>query len=162
MNTFDTHTACFFTGHRIIPSDSRRNIYNQVREICIKLITENNVKDFICGGALGFDTLAANLIIELRKEYPHIQLHLYFPCTNQIERWSMYNKKIWESIRLLADDYRYISDMEYVSGCMQLRNKAMVNDALYGIAYCTRQFSGTASTIKYANEKERFMYIITD
>ncbi len=155
MSTFNIYNACFFTGHRAIAKNLQKDIYNALKNHCIDLINNYNVTDFISGGALGFDTMAAQAIIELKQQYEHIKLHLYLPCTNQAERWNTYDKKMWDSIKLLADDYIYITDMPYVSGCMQLRNKAMVNDAQYCIAYCTRKFGGTASTLKYAQDNER-------
>ncbi len=162
MNTFNTTNTCFFTGHRIIANESRPALRNRVKKLCIDLIKHHNVTDFITGGALGFDTLAALVVLDLKKEYPHIKLHVYYPCTDQSLKWNANDKKVWESIKLMADDYKYISDMPYVAGCMQLRNKAMVNDSGYGIAYCTRSFGGTVSTIKYAQEKGREVIVISD
>lgn len=162
MNNFNRLNTCFFTGHRIIPAKSREPLRNRVRDCCIYLIENHNVTDFIAGGALGFDTLAAMVILELKRHYPNIKLHLYFPCTDQSSKWKFYDKKIWDSIKLMADDYRYISDMPYVAGCMQLRNKAMVDASDYGIAYCTRNLGGTFSTIKYAKEKNRKITIISN
>ena len=162
MNTLNIENTCFFTGHRIIPNDSHPALRYKVKNICTELIKTKNVTHFITGGALGFDTLAAMVILELKKDYPHIKLHLYFPCTNQSVKWTAYDKKMWESIKLMADDYKYISDMPYISGCMQLRNKAMVDDAQYCVAYCTRNFGGTFSTIKYAKEKDRTITIISN
>lgn len=162
MNTFNTATTCFFTGHRIIPIKVREPLRNRVAETCINLIENCGVTDFISGGALGFDTLAAMVILDLKKRYPNIKLHLYLPCTDQSAKWKAYDKEIWDSIKLMADNYKFISDMPYVAGCMQLRNKAMVSDSAYGIAYCTRSFGGTVSTIKYAQEKGRSVTIISD
>ena len=162
MNTFNTANTCFFTGHRIIPIKARDTLRKRVTEICINLIENHGVTDFITGGALGFDTLAAMVILDLKERYPDIKLHLYLPCTDQSAKWKAYDKKIWDSIKLMANDYKYISDMPYVTGCMQLRNKAMVNDSAFGIAYCTRSFGGTVSTIKYAQEKCRNITIISD
>lgn len=162
MNTFNTANTCFFTGHRIIAAKSREPLRERVSECCIDLIKNCNVTDFIAGGALGFDTLAAMVILDLKKDYPDIKLHLYLPCTDQSAKWKAYDKKMWDSIKLMADDYKFISDMPYVAGCMQLRNRAMVSDSAYGIAYCTRSFGGTVSTIKYAQEKGRNITIISD
>ena len=36
-----------------------------------------------CGGALGFDTLVAKLIINLKIKYPYIKLVLILPCIEQ-------------------------------------------------------------------------------
>ncbi len=162
MNTFNAENACCFTGHRAIPQNAKKKIRECLREKCIDLIENHGVCEFIAGGALGFDTMAALEIIELKQIYPNIRLHLYYPCTNQSERWSAYYKKIWDSIKLLADDYRYVSDMPYITGCMQLRNKAMVNDAKHCIAYCVRKSSGTATTLNYATGKGRNIIIISD
>ncbi len=162
MDTTNILNTCFFTGHRFIPRESRSDLRYKVKELCIKLITDKNVTHFITGGALGFDTLAALTIIELKEEYPQIKLHLYLPCTNQTEKWKAYDRKIWDSIKALADDYIYVTNSEYITGCMQLRNKAMVDSSAYGIAYCTRNFGGTASTIKYAKEKNRNIIVISN
>ena len=162
MNNFDKQNTCFFTGHRIIANKTKEPLRNRVRECCIDLIENHNVTDFIAGGALGFDTLVAMVVLDLKKDYPDIKLHMYFPCTDQSAKWKDSDKKMWDNVKLTADDYRYISDMPYVTGCMQLRNKAMVNDSAYGIAYCTRSFGGTVSTIKYAQEKGINITIISD
>ena len=162
MNTLNTTNTCFFTGHRIIANESRPALRNRVKKLCIDLIKYHNVTDFITGGALGFDTLAALVVLDLKEDYPHIKLHLYYPCTDQSLKWNAYDKKIWNSIKLMADDYKYISDMPYVPGCMQLRNKAMVDASYYGIAYCNRSFGGTVSTIKYAKEKDLKVTVISD
>ena len=162
MNTINISKACFFTGHRNIKSESKQLLVNRVHLLCTELIKNYNVTDFIAGGALGFDTLAELTVLNLKKEYPHIRLHLFLPCTDQTLRWNIYDKKMWESIRLLADDYTFITNSAYVDGCMQLRNEAMVNSALFGIAYCKRKFGGTASTVEYARRKRRYINIISD
>ena len=155
MSNTDISKTCFFTGHRVIPADDCERIKENIRSRCIKLITDFGVTDFIAGGALGFDTVAALEILGLKRLYPQIKLHLYLPCINQSEKWRAYEKKMWDSIKLMADDYQYIVNAPYITGCMQLRNHAMVNDALYAIAYCTRTFGGTYQTVKYAKEKQR-------
>lgn len=159
MSTDFRHT-CFFTGHRIIPDKSRKEITQYVISLCTKLITENNVDTFIAGGALGFDTLAATEILKLKKIYPHLKLHLYIPCVDQSAKWKDRDIEIYNKIKELADEVKYISPMPYSSGCMQQRNRAMVNDAFYGIAYCTNTKSGTYSTVRYAREKGRDVTII--
>ena len=162
MNTINISNTCFFTGHRSIKSKSKQLLADRVHLLCTELITKHNVTDFIAGGALGFDTLAELTVLNLKKEYPHIRLHLFLPCTDQTLRWNTYDKKMWESIRLLADDYTFITKTTYVDGCMQLRNEAMVDTARFGIAYCKRKFGGTASTVEYARQKGRYINIISD
>lgn len=156
----DYTKACFFTGHRIIPYEQADKIRFTTRKFCIDLIENHGVTDFIAGGALGFDTLAEGVVLDLKRVYPQIKLHLYLPCRNQFARWNKKDIEMWKRILNEADDYRYITDSNYVTGCMQLRNREMVRDAYYGIAYYTHGRSGTASTIKYAINNERKIKII--
>ena len=156
----DYKKSCFFTGHRIIPYAQADRIRLTTRRFCIDLIENYGVTDFIAGGALGFDTLAEIVVLDLKRIYPQIKLHLYLPCRNQFAKWNKKDIEIWKRILNEADDYRYITDSNYVTGCMQLRNHTMVRDAYYGIAYYTHGRSGTASTIKYAINNERKIKII--
>lgn len=156
----DFKQTCFFTGHRIVPEKKRKEITQHVVNLCTKLITEENVNIFIAGGALGFDTLVAVEILKLKKIFPHIQLHLYIPCIDQTAKWKDRDVGLYNKIKEMADEVKFISTKPYTSGCMQQRNRAMVNDAFYGIAYCTNTKSGTYNTVRYAREKGRDVRII--
>ena len=156
----DIEKTCFFTGHRIIPNADRERIKSNLRQECIKLIENYGVTHFIAGGALGFDTLAELTVLDLKQVYPHITLTLYLPCTDQTEHWNAYDKRMWLYLKKAADDYRFITDGTYISGCMQMRNRAMADDARYGIAYCTRKRGGTYSCLSYALSKERKIIVI--
>ena len=154
MNTDFEHT-CFFTGHRVIPNADRERIKSLLKLQCLKLIENYGVTHFIAGGALGFDTLSEFTVLELKHIHPQIRLSLYLPCTDQHLRWRAYDRKLWDYFLKAADDYRFITDSTYITGCMQLRNRAMVDDAKYGIAYCTRSRGGTRSCLDYALSKGR-------
>ena len=153
-------TTCFFTGHRYISNEKKEELKYRIADICTDLIENKGVTDFICGGALGFDTLAETVILTLKKMYPHIRLHLYLPCTNQAQNWREGDKAIWENIIKFADSHRFVTNAPYCTGCMQKRNREMVRDAHFGIAYCTREKSGSASTLKYALELEREVFVL--
>lgn len=72
-----TQTCCF-TGHRQIPPQQNLKIYKCLKAEITNLI-ENGVVNFVTGGALGFDTLAAQTVLELRQRYAHIKLQLILP-----------------------------------------------------------------------------------
>lgn len=158
--SIDIENSCFFTGHRIIPQADRERIKTRLRLECIKLIENYGVTHFIAGGALGFDTLAELMILDLKAAYPQIKLSLYLPCTDQTARWSQYDKRMWLYLNKAADDYQFITNGTYTDGCMQLRNRAMVDDARYGIAYCTQKRGGTYSCLSYALSKQRKVLLI--
>ena len=159
MNTDFEHT-CFFTGHRIIANADRERIKSLLKAQCLRLIENYGVTHFIAGGALGFDTLAELAVLDLKHIYPQITLSLYLPCTDQSSRWRAYDKKLWDYLLKAADDYKFITDSTYITGCMQLRNRAMVDDSQYGIVYCTRSRGGTRSCLDYALAKNRKILMI--
>lgn len=147
--------TCFFTGHRLIANAKIEYLKNKIMIYALKLIENYNVTNFITGGAIGFDTLAAYTILDLKQIYPQIKLHLYLPCTNQTHNWRKIDIDRWNDILMRADSHRYVYNDLYITGCMQLRNRTMVRDAEYCIAYCTRKKSGSYSTVAYAKEHDR-------
>ena len=149
----DKYYTCFYTGHRKLPQHRIEYIRSLIKEKVKLLIEEHGVKDFIAGGALGFDTLAAECIIGLKTVYPHIKLHLYLPCYNQSASWSNEDKYKWHILAAQADDFKYITEGNYSYGCMQKRNRAMVDSAYYGLAYYILEKSGTGATVRYAEQK---------
>lgn len=152
--------SCFFTGHRIISNEEKPDIAHMTERLCVRLIEKYGVSHFISGAAIGYDTLAANIILDLKKRYPHILLHLYIPCRDQSKLWNRVCKAEWDKLMKYADEKKYIYDGNYIDGCMQMRNTEMVNDAYYGIAFCKRKACGTYSTIKKALRKERFICVL--
>lgn len=153
--------ACFFTGHRTIPQNKLPLIAELLENTCALLITKYGITEFIAGGALGFDTLAARTILKLRKKYD-IHLHIFIPCIDQTMWWSVNEKNVWEQINKAADSVRYISDKKHTRGCMQQRNRAMVDSAMFGVAYCTKPSGGTYYTLQYAKNHSRSAIVFTD
>ena len=144
--------ACCFTGHRVLPK-SRIGEIREMLTIQLKKLIEQGFSDFYAGGALGFDTLAALCVLELKKEYPHIRLHLIIPCRNQSAKWDEKSRLLYEQINSMADETVCLSPV-YFDGCMLIRNKYMVDRASVCIAYLERAKGGSAATVKYAKEKQ--------
>ena len=119
--------ACFFTGHRII-RDDKKQLINFLRDEILNKINDD-VTVFIAGGALGFDTIAAEQVIDIRKDYDAIRLCLYLPCINQDADWNEADRIRFEKIKELADEVYYVTKEEYTDGCMKKRTRAMVEGA---------------------------------
>lgn len=146
--------SCFFTGHRILGDyETRNRIYEILINEIERLINERGVDTFICGGAIGFDALAAKAVIYVKDKNPDIKLKLYIPCYNHFIKWSYKDKAVWRYIASYADKMIYITDGPYEDGCMKKRNCAMADDAHYCLAYCIKYGSGTGSTLRYAEMK---------
>lgn len=140
-------TLCF-TGHRVIPIFSKKTIKETLRNTLIEQIN-NGYLYFGAGGALGFDTIAAQTVLELRSVYPQIKLILVLPCLTQTRGWSARDIAIYEDIKSKADKVVYTSE-EYSSGCMHKRNRHLVDNSSMCVCYLTEETGGTAYTVNYA------------
>jgi len=78
-------TACF-AGHRKIPIMQVHTIKKSLKVAIVSLV-EQGYCFFGTGGALGFDTIAAQTVLDLKKDYPQIKLILVLPCPSQAKRW---------------------------------------------------------------------------
>lgn len=142
-------TVCF-TGHRTIPSGEKEVISKRLEDVLISLVNKG-YKNFVAGGALGFDTLAAEKVLKLRKIYPDIKLILALPCLNQTDGWRFFNKVKYENIKNKADEVVYTSK-RYERGCMFKRNRYMADRSSVCICYLTKEEGGTVYTVKYAKK----------
>lgn len=140
--------TCCFTGHRKIPSESLPAISRKLKETLIFYI-ENGYRYFGTGGALGFDTLAAQTVLLLKQRYPWIKLILVLPCKDQAKRWSAQEIEEYERIKSSADKVVYTSE-HYYSGCMHKRNRHLVDNSSLCVCYLTERTGGTAYTVEYA------------
>ena len=150
--------ACSFTGHRIIAKKFRDTLPGQLERQIRRLIEKGTV-DFITGGALGFDTLAAQIVLKLREEFPQIRLVLALPCKDQTRGWSSIDKARYEQIIQAADVVHY-TGTRYTMDCMMRRNRFMVDNSAACVFFLTNQRSGTYKTVAYAMEQGLQLYNI--
>lgn len=143
--------TCCFTGHRAIPEWQRDSISVALR-VTIRTLIQNGYQYFGAGGALGFDTMAAQMVLSLKSEFPNIKLILVLPCKNQTDRWRENDRAIYEEIKAQADKVVYITE-SYTSDCMMRRNRHLVDYSSVCVCYLTRKQDGTAYTVDYAHHK---------
>ena len=152
--------TCCFTGHRKIPKENIPLIKSILRAEIVKNI-EDGYCFFEAGGALGFDTMAAQIVLEYRQQYSQIRLILVLPCVDQTTGWKQDDIDEYERIRALADKVVYTS-REYTSGCMHKRNRHLVDNSSLCICYLTKLSGGTAYTVRYAESKKINVFNLAD
>ena len=140
--------TCFFSGHRDIPFEQYPMIQKKLVKVTKSLI-ETGVRYFGVGGALGFDTIAALTVLQLKRQYPNIRLVLILPCKNHDFIWQGKDKAVFEKIYSRVDKVIYTSE-KYYDGCMYKRNRHMADSSAWGIVYLNRAAGGTAYTVSYA------------
>ena len=151
------HTICV-TGHRpkrLYGYDLKDSRWSELYDRFQKMLVEKNCTDAITGMALGVDTIFALAVINLRdeKKYP-IKLHCAVPCHNLSEPW--FNDEDinrFQHILDVADEVVYVTDSDYVQGCLEKRNKYMVDHSDEVISVWTGSAGGTKHCIEYAQYK---------
>lgn len=147
---FDKNYTCCFTGHRKLAPETAVALRRKIKAAVLKLI-EQGYSTFVTGGALGFDTIAAEVILELREKRPNIKLIVVAPYANQSLEWTEPQQITYQRICDAADDYICLAAGEY-KDAMKKRNLYMVEMSSACIAYCIRERSGSSQTIGFARQ----------
>ena len=158
MKTFDVSEAACFTGHRRIPPSLMPEIRGALRRAILD-VRESGIRYFLCGGALGFDTAAAQEVLALRSSScPDIRLVMVLPCVGQDRYWNAGQRAVYSRIISDADDKIFLSD-HYFPGCMQNRNRYMVDHSSLCICLWSGTSGGTSYTVGYAASNENIRLI---
>ena len=102
--------TCCFTGHRKISAKMLDTVSERLKEIVNSAI-QNGYRCFITGGAIGFDTLSAQTVLNAKQEHKRkkIKLILAIPCPEQANDWEKSDIDEYERIKTLADSVVYVS-----------------------------------------------------
>lgn len=141
--------TCAFTGHRELARGfSKRKLKKEIEKLIIE-----GVHTFYNGLAMGFDLVACNVVLALKRKYKNIRLIACIPCLEQEKYYSQTEKKQYGEILKKADEIVYVSNTAYYNGCMQKRNVYMCENVDILIAYIYKETGGTAYTVKYFQKK---------
>lgn len=138
-----------FTGHRNVPRYMEQKLRRQVSEEVAHLYGQG-YRTFLCGMAVGFDMLAAEVVLSLKETLPQIRLVAVVPYRGQSERWTPYEQRRYERLLAVADEVRVLSE-RYFNGCLLRRNDYMIRRADHIIAYFDgKPKGGTFYTVRNA------------
>ncbi|MBQ7455294.1 MAG: DUF1273 family protein, partial [Clostridia bacterium] len=83
---FSPREACCLSGHRDLPAAAlpalALKLAGALDELCARGVTV-----FLCGGARGFDLLAAEAVLALKARAPGAKLLMALPCPEQTRGW---------------------------------------------------------------------------
>lgn len=143
--------VCCFSGHRDIPAAEREGL-ERLLDRYIEELSQFGVNQFLCGGALGFDTMAARAVLRAREKKEGLALLLAIPYRGIEKHRTEADRLEFEEILTQADSVHYIADT-YDRDCMLRRNRYMVERSGICIAYMTHNSGGTAYTVAQALKK---------
>ena len=131
----------------------------RLEELIKNLIEKESVTHLISGVALGADTYAANIVLNLKAQYPGITLKCAIPCETQAVKFNERDRDIYYDL-LAKCDKETLLQQNYTSDCMQKRNEYMVDNSDYVIAVWNGKPSGTGNTVKYAKKKNKVVLLV--
>ena len=146
------HTCCF-TGHREIGGISKIKLGIHI-SLAIQYCLDKGIYRFLCGGARGFDTVAAVYVHHLKATHPEVELHLILPCRDQNKGWSTEDNRRYYAIMGLADSIHYVRNT-YTRSCMKERNAYMVDHSTACICFYdeNQPKTGTGQTVRMAKSQ---------
>ena len=139
--------TCVLTGHRVLPKDFDENRLYDGLESLIR----SGYDRFLCGMAMGFDLLALECLVSLRRKY-RFTIEACVPFDGQETAFPYAEKKKYREL-IAWCDVVHILFSEYRDGCYLARDRFMADRADLLYAYCTRERGGTAYTVNYAKKK---------
>ena len=141
-----------FTGHRNI---KKEQYHEKLHDTLEELINAGSDM-FYAGGAAGFDTLAAQTVLELKVMYPWITLVLILPCSpeEQSAMFPDFQRDVYYDILRSADRVELVSP-HYTADCMKKRNQALIDRAEICVCCYNEHLykSGTGQTVRMAEKK---------
>lgn len=140
------YTNCAFTGHRVLDSQFDVTLLDRV----ILNLIKSGARNFYCGMAIGFDTEAAEIVLRYKKSYD-IRLCACIPCETQSKYFSVKEKRRYEEI-LSSCDEKIVFYPEYTPGCMQKRDRFLVDNCDVLVAFLRKKYGGTYYTVNYAKK----------
>ena len=141
--------CCTFTGHRVL-----RDLDFALMDRVIENLIKNGCRRFLCGMAMGFDLAAAESVISLMEVYPDLELVACIPCEGQSHTFSPADKARYGRVLERCSEVVTLSK-EYYSGCMQFRDRYMVDNSDTVLCYLRRKSGGTFYTVNYAKKQNR-------
>lgn len=157
----DKTTAVAFSGHRTFKmSGAPRGLFDgagghspeaiaeRLRQT-VRMLAGEGYRSFLCGMAEGFDMMAAEAVLELRGEFPGMELVAVQPFPGQA---SGFGQELQERYRRVLDSAAQVVTVcpHYSADCFHRRNDLLVDHSSVLVCYYNGTKGGTAYTVKRA------------
>ena len=149
--------ACALSGHRVIKKDfDRENLKKTIYGII-----RSGYDIFYLGMARGFDMEGCRILEKYNEEntLEKVKIIACIPCKDQDRYFSEKEKKEYLECLDKCDEAVYISE-SYINGCMQIRNRYMIDRCDLLLAYLYKNSGGTFYTVSYAQKKEKEIILV--
>ena len=151
--------TCCFTGHRPNKLPWR---YQEQDSRCLKLKARiadaieaayaEGYRHFLCGMAQGCELYFCETVIACRETHCDVTVEAVIPCPTQADKWPEKERLRYAKL-VAACDMETLVSAQYSSGCMQRRDRYMVDHASLLIAAFDGSPGGTRYTVEYAMKR---------
>lgn len=162
-----TKKICSFTGYRqqklnyaLKGSGHTIEELQEALDKEVEKVFDGGVRIYQCGMATGGDMMFARSVLGLRARYPGISLVAMIPCLGQESGWPEKDKIAYHEVLAKADEVKIISNRPYFTGCMQIRNRALVDNCDELIAIYDGRHGGTMQTLEYAKSRLKRIIVL--
>lgn len=141
--------TCCFTGHRNLPKYEEQKVLTRVR-YHLWPILNRGVKYLAVGGAVGFDMVVAEYLLDRRDQSGEkYKVISFLPYPDWRSGWAEEDILRQDRIMKRCDKVSYACP-EYSRDAFLIRDRLLVDASGYCISYCNRTTGGTAYTVRYA------------
>ena len=140
--------VCTFAGHREV---YQANISEMLDEAISKIINTDDNFRFLVGGMGEFDGMCSSVVRRAKREYPNkeIRLELVLPyLTHELNENKLYYETSFDDVVIPIE----LAGVHYKSAITK-RNRWMVEQSDWLIAFIYRDFGGAYTTLRYAENK---------
>lgn len=149
LPTIDPKKTCCFAGYRphkysfkLCDDNPEYNELAANIETVIKKSFKDGYRIFLCGGAIGFDLLCAEAVLEFKKKHKSVKLICMLPFEGQAKRFNKLWSEKYERVLRECDHIDYITPT-YVHGCYFARTEKMITNSSRLITYFDGRAGGT-------------------
>lgn len=165
--------TCCVTGHRPAgfpfpyrtDGEKYRLYRKRLFDVISAIVEENDTCHFISGFALGADLDFAETVLTVKglltpAKAATVTLEAAIPCPDQTARWHAADVHRYEALLERCNRRTLISPC-YYDGCMQVRNRYMVDNSDAVLAIWNRvRHGGTWNTIDYAHKARKTLFFM--
>lgn len=158
--------SCSFTGHRpeklpwgSTECDPRALQFKATLDHTLEASYSMGYRHFLCGMARGADLYFGEAVLLLRERHPDVTLNAAIPFAGQADRWHPSEQLRYHAL-LERCDVETVLQHSYTAGCMQRRNRYLVDHSQRLIAAYNGMGGGTLYTITYAMREDLDVLIL--
>ena len=130
-----------------------------LKEQAVYLIEALGVTHFISGVDLGVGQFAAEIVLDLKRDYPEITLECVIPCEDQAAKWTIAQRDRYFSI-VERCDKETLLQRHYTKDCIKKKKEYMVKQSNYVLAVWNGKPGGAGNILSFARTLGKTVILI--